>query len=463
MTAVRTVLALVICAALLSTLGADRAAAALDGLACDAITDDDPGRFFYRDLYLVRGGSCGVSGGSYSGSFPQAFPNAKAIRISFNIVTNTDPTGVVLQYGDPTTGITDVFVDNVAYNMNALLLPSTLSESFEYAVKFKFNNATYGFTLKRGKGSKTIGAFTLTAFPVVTAPANITVATTSKDGAVVPFTLTDATDLKDGVIAPTADWASGSTFPIATTTVTVSATDSDDNTGTATFTVTVNGAPEITVLLESGAEVRDGGEDLQGDQAAGTAKEVTYTVKNTGIAELKVRNITTSNPRNVTVASITSTSFKVPAGGTVDFEVTYTPAAAGAFSFDLDISNTDANENPYDIKVEGTGTGAPEPPGYTVSATSLTIGENARTDTYTVVLDAQPDSDVVIDVSSSDTGEATVSPASLTFTNGNWATPRTVTVTGVDDAVVADHSVTITNSINDAKSDDALIHWTTKW
>ena len=39
-------------------------------------------------------------------------------------------------------------------------------------------------------------------------------------------------------------------------------------------------------------------------------------------------------------------------------------------------------------------------------------------------------------LSSSDTTEGTVGPASLTFTTANWNMAQTVTVTGVDDAVV---------------------------
>jgi Ca2+-binding RTX toxin-like protein len=42
---------------------------------------------------------------------------------------------------------------------------------------------------------------------------------------------------------------------------------------------------------------------------------------------------------------------------------------------------------------------------------------------------------VTIGISSSNTGEGTVSSPSLTFTSGNWNTPQTVTVTGVDDLV----------------------------
>ncbi len=43
------------------------------------------------------------------------------------------------------------------------------------------------------------------------------------------------------------------------------------------------------------------------------------------------------------------------------------------------------------------------------------------------------DTDVTVAVSSSNTSEGTVSPATLTFTEANWNTAQTVTVTGVDD------------------------------
>ena len=85
---------------------------------------------------------------------------------------------------------------------------------------------------------------------------------------------------------------------------------------------------------------------------------------------------------------------------------------------------------------------------------STAVDESGTTDTFTVVLDAQPDSDVVLSITSSDTGEATVT-SSLTFTSANWDTAQTVTVTGVDDDIIdGTISSTITISINDAASDN---------
>ena len=76
-------------------------------------------------------------------------------------------------------------------------------------------------------------------------------------------------------------------------------------------------------------------------------------------------------------------------------------------------------------------------PGVTVVETdsSTVTAEDGTTDTFTLVLDSPPTDDVVIDIVSSNSDEATVLPASVTFTSANWSTLQTVTVTGVNDAV----------------------------
>jgi hypothetical protein len=75
--------------------------------------------------------------------------------------------------------------------------------------------------------------------------------------------------------------------------------------------------------------------------------------------------------------------------------------------------------------------------GTTVTPThGLITTEAGSAATFTVVLNSQPSADVAIEVSSSDTTEGTVDNSVLTFTQLNWATPQTVTVTGVDDPIV---------------------------
>lgn len=66
----------------------------------------------------------------------------------------------------------------------------------------------------------------------------------------------------------------------------------------------------------------------------------------------------------------------------------------------------------------------------------LQTTELGGTDQFEISLQTAPSSDVTIAVSSSDTSEGTVSPASVTFTAQNWNVPRVITVLGVDDAAV---------------------------
>ena len=76
-------------------------------------------------------------------------------------------------------------------------------------------------------------------------------------------------------------------------------------------------------------------------------------------------------------------------------------------------------------------------------------------DTFSVVLNAAPLSDVVFTISSSDTTEAVVYPSTLTFTPANWNTPQFVTAMGVDDVIIDGNQLsTISISINPFLSDD---------
>lgn len=74
--------------------------------------------------------------------------------------------------------------------------------------------------------------------------------------------------------------------------------------------------------------------------------------------------------------------------------------------------------------------------GITVSAASGPTGEDGTTATFTVVLNSQPTASVSIPVTSSNANEGVADVMQLDFTTGNWSTPQTVTVTGVDDKVV---------------------------
>ncbi len=123
-----------------------------------------------------------------------------------------------------------------------------------------------------------------------------------------------------------------------------------------------------------------------------------------------------------------------------------------------DISSDNDFDGVADQTVSATTTDS-DTAGFTVieSGGSSTVAETGSTDTFTVVLDAQPASNVVISVTSADTGELTVSPSTLTFTSGNWDTSQTVTVTGIDDSIVDGSQTTlVTLAIVDGTSDDSF-------
>lgn len=69
--------------------------------------------------------------------------------------------------------------------------------------------------------------------------------------------------------------------------------------------------------------------------------------------------------------------------------------------------------------------------GVTIDPDTSNVTEGGATDTYTIVLDSQPNTSVTITIT--DNADATADDTSLIFTSGNWDTPQTVTVTAVDD------------------------------
>ena len=152
--------------------------------------------------------------------------------------------------------------------------------------------------------------------------------------------------------------------------------------------------------------------------------------------------------RNLTVSiGVTGAGDRI--GGTPPSSVTL---GAGATSAPLSIATVDDSVDGADGDIEVTlkgGTGYAlgsatsasvtvrddDTRGVTVSTTAVTVSEASGTATYTVTLNSHPTADVTITPEIDDAAAATVSPASLTFGASDWNTVRTVTVTGVDDAI----------------------------
>ena len=75
-------------------------------------------------------------------------------------------------------------------------------------------------------------------------------------------------------------------------------------------------------------------------------------------------------------------------------------------------------------------------PGVTVAPTSgLVVSEDGGTAHFVVLLNSKPEADVTVRTQSNLVSEGTIDQTQLIFTPSTWDTQRTVTVTGVDDAV----------------------------
>ncbi|HJM99583.1 MAG TPA: hypothetical protein QF850_04940, partial [Acidimicrobiales bacterium] len=204
--------------------------------------------------------------------------------------------------------------------------------------------------------------------------------------------------------------------------------ESDGSTGvdesgtTDTFTVVLDAQPTSDVVLTVTSD--DTGE-------ATVTASVTFTAADW------------DTPQTVTVTGVDD--------GFVDGDIVSTITVA------VDDANSDDDFDSVDDQTVSVTTTDDDVAGFTIveSDGSTEVAESGTTDTFTIVLDAQPTIDVVLTITSDDTGEATVNPSSITFTSANWDTPQTVTVTGADEQIVDDDQLTtITISVLDTASDD---------
>ena len=114
----------------------------------------------------------------------------------------------------------------------------------------------------------------------------------------------------------------------------------------------------------------------------------------------------------------------------------HTNEGGAASTFTVKLKNSPELDTPETVT-------APSSDFYNISAPSSAAGghteEGGTTSTFNVSLKAAPWEDVTVSVSSSDTAEATVSPATLTFTSANYSATQQVTVTGVNDSDIDGH------------------------
>jgi len=221
---------------------------------------------------------------------------------------------------------------------------------------------------------------------------------------------------------------------------------------TVTIHVTDNDTPNITVTESGGSTAVTEGGATDSFTVALTAQPASDVVLN--VTSNDTSSMTVS-PATLTFTSAnwnTTQTVTVTAPEDVDI-VSETPSVVLEVN---DASSDDAWDPLANVNIAVTVTDN-DTAGFTVteSGGSTDVTEGGATDSFDVILTAQPSSDVVFAVSSSNIAHVTVSTSSLTFTTANWSTAQTVTVTAPEDANVVSESPTITISVNDPLSDDA--------
>jgi hypothetical protein len=198
-----------------------------------------------------------------------------------------------------------------------------------------------------------------TTAPTVNVPGNMTVLATSPTGADVTFSAT-ATDLVDPAPLVTCNPASGSTFPLGTTTVTCSASDAAGNlSAPQTFDITVT-TPGVSLNPLS--------HDF-GSQAVGTTSAAqAFTLTNSGSSDLTLGTLSISGDFAL-LNDLCSGQTLAPLG-TCAFGVTFSPTGATL--------NGTVNAN-FDPAVVSFEYGLTDTYGSTVSASQSPVSGGADT------------------------------------------------------------------------------------
>jgi hypothetical protein len=138
--------------------------------------------------------------------------------------------------------------------------------------------------------------------PALSLPATITKEATSSAGASATYTAT-STDLVDGSVPVTCDHASGSTFPVGSTTVQCSATDAHSNTANGSFLVIVRDTTAPTLSLPA---------NITTEATSPSGAVVTFTATSTDIVDGSVL-VTCTPSSGSTFANNTTTTVQCTA------------------------------------------------------------------------------------------------------------------------------------------------------
>lgn len=126
---------------------------------------------------------------------------------------------------------------------------------------------------------------------------------------------------------------------------------------------------EINIKVE-GTTILSGG-----NYFVGAATTVNYTIENYGSNALNITSAMFSGTNAGDFSTSLSAPTTIPAFGSTDFTITYSPTTNGTETATITIGNNDADENPYTINLEAAGSGgfSSEPTGVPTGLTFPTV------------------------------------------------------------------------------------------
>jgi hypothetical protein len=278
--------------------------------------------------------------------------------------------------------------------------------------------------------------------------ATINVSLNSQPGANVTINVSSS-DTTEGTVTPTTLTFTPANFNTAQT-VTVTGVDDLDDDGNVNFTVTFskpvsadpnysglaarsigfvtvdNDAAGFTVTPFNGLQTTEGGGTDTFTVRLNSRPKANVTIQLstpfTGEVSVSPTTLTFTplnfnTPQTVTVRGVDDTV----QDGNRSFVIVTSPATSADPQYNglnpSDVAGTNADNETF---------------GYTFTPNFLVVEEGGTT-TFTLRLNLAPNAPVRVPISSSDTTEVRVNTSALIFTPTNFATPQTVTLTGVDD------------------------------
>jgi len=284
------------------------------------------------------------SGNSSAASFTvTVVSGAPTITVPATVVTEaTSSAGAIVSYPRVT-----------AKDVSGASVPVTCSPPS--GARFAIGNTTVTCTaigLNHISGSATfIVRVQDTTAPTIMVQPNLTVVATSSEGRTVTFSTPLAIDAVDGLVPVTCNPASGSLFPLGTTTVTCTATDKAGNTSHTSFTLAVAYSwVRCADGLSNGGHYRLGQKIQILFRMTGDSAPTTDANAHVWVAQLSGQNQITSNAANQLTSTTSGNTFGYQGSSqTYAFNLDTTLLTPGTWQVTLDTG--DGNTQTSDITI----------------------------------------------------------------------------------------------------------------